>query len=139
MIMSARSTDNQSGMCFTKRDAKASNISLFYSFTADLVTDLMSTLFFNTIAIGNILISILVMIFPLQILWKLKIGRLRKYSIMALFAVGTLCIITSILRIVKIHAKSGWNQATPSWLMLWAMIEAAIGMFRSVPRSPSLL
>lgn len=67
------------------------------------------------------------MIFPLRILWKLKMSPLRKYGIMSLFGVGILCIITSIIRVVRIQARTGSKQPAPPWLELWAMIEASIG------------
>lgn len=98
------------GMCQTERDARASVISLFYSFAVDIVTDLM------------------IMLFPLPTLWKLKMSPLRKYSIMAIFGVGTICIVTSIVRVAQIRSKSGSKQPSPSWLELWAMVEAAVAV-----------
>lgn len=79
------------------------------------------------------------MVFPLPILWKLKISPLRKYSIMAIFAVGTICIITSIIRVAQIHDRSGSRQPSPSWLALWAMIETAIGRASADGHLPLIL
>ena len=116
-------------MCQTQRDARASVISLFYSFAVDIITDLMSTYHgLRMILEMNVLISkLLVMTFPLPTLWKLKMSPLRKYSIMAIFGVGTICIITSIVRVAQIRSKSGSKQPSPSWLELWALVEAAVG------------
>ncbi|KAI4271822.1 MAG: hypothetical protein L6R38_006767 [Xanthoria sp. 2 TBL-2021] len=97
------------GQCWTERDTRASAVSLFYAFAVDIITDLM------------------IMIFPLRILWNLRLNRVRKLSIMAIFGVGIVCIITSIIRVANIHSKAQSSQPAPSWLMLWAVVEAAIG------------
>ncbi|KAL8695599.1 MAG: hypothetical protein Q9224_003310 [Gallowayella concinna] len=96
--------------CQTERDARASVISLFYSFAVDIVTDLM------------------IMIFPLRILWNLQLNLIRKISIMAIFGVGLVCIITSIIRVAQIHSKAQSKQPSPSWLIVWAIIEASIAV-----------
>ncbi|KAL8846136.1 MAG: hypothetical protein Q9221_008753 [Calogaya cf. arnoldii] len=96
------------GQCWTDRDARASVVSLFYAFAVDILTDLM------------------IMIFPLRILWSLRLNRVRKLSLMAVFGVGIVCIITSIIRVANIHSRAQSSQPSPSWLMLWAVIEAAI-------------
>ncbi|KAL8812128.1 MAG: hypothetical protein Q9200_001272 [Gallowayella weberi] len=96
--------------CNSERDARASVISLFFSFTADIVTDLM------------------IMIFPLRILHMLQLGRIRKISIMAIFGVGMICIVTSIIRVTQIHSKSRSKQPSPSWLIVWAIVEASVAV-----------
>ncbi|KAL8991929.1 MAG: hypothetical protein Q9169_007521, partial [Polycauliona sp. 2 TL-2023] len=68
------------------------------------------------------------MVFPLQILWNLQLNRTRKISIMAIFGVGIVCIITSIIRVANIHSRAQSSQPAPSWLMLWAVIEAAVAV-----------
>lgn len=116
------------GMCQTERDAKASVISLFYAFAVDIITDMMSEYFASqNVTSPVVLTRNLVMILPLQILWRLQLSPMRKYSIMAIFGVGTICIITSIIRVVQIRSQSGSKQPSPSWLELWAMVEAAVG------------
>lgn len=126
--MLPRSTNPSSGMCQTERDARASMISLFYAFAVDIVTNLMGVhLGCQKLVNPFILTSNLVLIFPLRILWRLQLSPLRKYSIMAIFGVGTICIIASIIRVVQIQSKSGSKQPSPSWLEVWAMVEAAIG------------
>lgn len=52
----------------------------------------------------------------------------EKVGIGATFAVGTLSIVASTVRVVSIGSKSG-NDSTPSstWLALWGMVEGAIG------------
>ncbi|KAL8724990.1 MAG: hypothetical protein Q9166_007639 [cf. Caloplaca sp. 2 TL-2023] len=98
------------GQCWTQRDAKASVVSLFYAFAVDVVTDLM------------------IMVFPLRVLWNLKLDTVRKLSIMAIFGVGIICIITSIIRVAQIHSKAKAKQPSPSWLIVWAVIEASIAV-----------
>ncbi len=67
------------------------------------------------------------MMFPLRILWNLQLNRIRKLSIMAIFGVGIVCIITSIVRVANLHSKAQSSQPAPSWLILWAVVEASIG------------
>ena len=67
------------------------------------------------------------MLFPLQILWNLRLNRIRKLSIMAILGVGIVCIFTSIIRVANIHSRTQASQPAPSWLVLWAVIEADIG------------
>ncbi|KAL8806231.1 MAG: hypothetical protein Q9182_001506 [Xanthomendoza sp. 2 TL-2023] len=98
------------GECSSERDARAALISLFFSFAADIVTDLM------------------VMIFPLRILWNLQLNLIRKISIMAIFGVGMVCIVTSTIRVAQIHSKSGLRQPSPSWLIVWAIVEASVAV-----------
>ncbi|KAL8950597.1 MAG: hypothetical protein Q9222_003377 [Ikaeria aurantiellina] len=98
------------GQCSTARDARASVISLFYSYAVDVITDLM------------------IMIFPLRLLWNLQLNLIRKISLMAIFGVGIICLVTSTIRIVQIQSKSNSKQPSPSWLEVWAIIEAAIAV-----------
>ncbi|KAL8919906.1 MAG: hypothetical protein Q9172_004754 [Xanthocarpia lactea] len=98
------------GQCWTDRDHRASVVSLFYAFAVDIITDLM------------------IMMFPLRILWNLQLNRIRKLSIMAIFGVGIVCIITSIVRVANLHSKAQSSQPSPSWLILWAVVEASIAV-----------
>ncbi|KAI4233166.1 MAG: hypothetical protein L6R40_007168 [Gallowayella cf. fulva] len=98
------------GQCETERDARASVVSLFYAFAVDIFTDLM------------------IMIFPLRILWNLKLSLVRKISIMAIFGVGVVCILTSIIRVSQISSRAKSRQPSPSWLIVWAIVEAAIAV-----------
>lgn len=68
------------------------------------------------------------MILPIQLIWNLQMKLWEKVGIGATFAVGTLSIVASTVRVVSIGSKSG-NDSTPSstWLALWGMIEGAIG------------
>ncbi|KAL8865371.1 MAG: hypothetical protein Q9198_009352 [Flavoplaca austrocitrina] len=73
------------------------------------------------------------MLFPLQILWNLRLDRVRKLSIMAIFGVGIVCIVISTIRVANIHSRTQASQPAPSWLMLWAVIEAAIEAISEAP------
>lgn len=79
------------------------------------------------------------MIFPLRILWNLKLSLVRKISIMAIFGVGVVCILTSIIRVSQISSRAKSRQPSPSWLIVWAIVEAAIGKSLNQPsRQPTL-
>ncbi|KAL8672242.1 MAG: hypothetical protein Q9168_003289 [Polycauliona sp. 1 TL-2023] len=47
---------------------------------------------------------------------------------MAIFGVGIVCIITSVIRVANIQSQARSSQPAPSWLILWAVIEAAIAV-----------
>ncbi|KAL8708933.1 MAG: hypothetical protein Q9220_006265 [cf. Caloplaca sp. 1 TL-2023] len=115
------------GQCSTARDARASTISLFYAYAVDVITDLMSmpVLLWSVAAV---LTGCVVMIFPLRLLWNLQLNLIRKISLMAIFGVGIICLVTSTIRVVQIQSKSNSKQPSPSWLEVWAIIEAAIAV-----------
>lgn len=91
----------------------------------DMLTDLMSAL--PIVVSFFLLIFSRVMVFPLRVLWNLKLSPLRKLGIMSVFGVGILCMVTSTIRVAQIRAKSGTKQPSPSWLEVWAMVETGIG------------
>ena len=70
------------------------------------------------------------MMLPLRILWRLRLSLIRKICIMAVFGVGTICIITSTIRVIQIQSDSKSKQPSPSWLMVWAQVEAGVGKGR---------
>ncbi|OAA79096.1 hypothetical protein LEL_02582 [Akanthomyces lecanii RCEF 1005] len=99
------------GECSTSaRDARAKEISLWFSLAADLSTDL------------------LIMAVPLRVLWNLKISRLEKISIGLIFAVGLITMATAIIRSVSLNSSSSTGQVSTTWLMLWAGIEGAVAI-----------
>lgn len=97
------------GLCETHHDIEMQIMSLYYAYAVDVVTDLM------------------IMILPIQLIWNLQMKLWEKVGIGATFAVGTLSIVASTVRVVSIGSKSG-NDSTPSstWLALWGMVEGAI-------------
>ncbi|KAJ6094948.1 hypothetical protein N7467_002461 [Penicillium canescens] len=65
------------------------------------------------------------MALPLCLIWNLKMKPKQKMSIGGLFCFGWICIIVSTIRVVQLEAVNG--VPGPSWLAMWATIEAAIG------------
>lgn len=70
------------------------------------------------------------MMLPMRLIWNLRIPSYERVGIVGTFAVGSLCVIAAIVRVVSIGSKAG-SDSTPSstWLALWGMIEGAIGRF----------
>ncbi|KAF7559901.1 hypothetical protein G7046_g4249 [Stylonectria norvegica] len=98
------------GECSTARDARAKNISLWFSLAADLSTDL------------------LIMITPLRVIWTLKMSLVEKISIAIVFLVGIITMITAIIRSVSLESSVASGQVSTTWLMLWAAIEGAVAI-----------
>lgn len=72
------------------------------------------------------------MALPIRLIWHLKMQMKQKLSIGGLFCFGWICIIIATIRVVQLGSAS--NEASngepaPSWLALWGIIEASIGMY----------
>lgn len=67
------------------------------------------------------------MALPLRLIWNLKMQMKQKLSIGGLFCFGWICIIISTIRVIQLGQTVNGVPA-PSWLALWATIEASIGM-----------
>ncbi|KAJ6440052.1 CFEM domain-containing protein [Purpureocillium lavendulum] len=102
----------KAGECATPRDARAKEISLWFSLGADLATDL------------------LIMAVPIRVLWNLRISFLEKISIGVVFVVGILTMVTAIIRSVSLESSTSAGQVSTTWLMLWAGIEGAVVFIR---------
>ncbi|KND86517.1 hypothetical protein TOPH_08858 [Tolypocladium ophioglossoides CBS 100239] len=98
------------GECTTPRDARAKDISLWFSLGADLATDL------------------LIMVVPIRVLWNLRISLVEKISIGVVFVVGLITMVTAIIRSVSLKSSSSSGQVSTTWLMLWAAIEGAVAI-----------
>ncbi|GJN75003.1 hypothetical protein PLICBS_009099 [Purpureocillium lilacinum] len=98
------------GECATPRDARAKEISLWFSLGADLATDL------------------LIMAVPIRVLWNLKISFVEKISIGLVFIVGIITMVTAIIRSVSLESSTSAGQVSTTWLMLWAGIEGAVAI-----------
>ncbi|KAK5119979.1 hypothetical protein LTR85_007055 [Meristemomyces frigidus] len=98
------------GLCDSHRDSVAEIASLYYAFAVDAISDLM------------------IMILPIRLLWNLRVPTYERLGIVATFAVGSLCIIAAIVRVISIGSKAGDSTPSSSWLALWAMIEGAIAI-----------
>ncbi|KAJ5589360.1 hypothetical protein N7537_012038 [Penicillium hordei] len=97
------------GQCDTPRDHRAAVISLYYAYGVDTVTD------------------IAIMVLPIRLIWNLQMKTRQKLSIGGLFCFGWICIIISTIRVVQLGQTENGVPA-PSWLALWATIEASIAV-----------
>ncbi|KAI6778064.1 uncharacterized protein J7T54_007672 [Emericellopsis cladophorae] len=103
-----------SGACGTPRDVHAAYISLWYSYSVDVFTDL------------------LVMCLPLGLICNLQMHWRRKITIGALFGLGWVCIAVSTIRATYLGhdnvAEQKFKRPSTSWLALWGIVEAAIAV-----------
>ncbi|KAJ5407977.1 hypothetical protein N7509_001860 [Penicillium cosmopolitanum] len=98
------------GECGTARDHRAARISLYFAYAVDILTDLA------------------IMALPLRLIWNLRMKPRQKLSIGGLFCFGWVCIIVSTIRVVKLGEGTATGVPAPSWLALWATIEASIAV-----------
>lgn len=96
------------GKCSQPRNTRAQIISLYYSFSADVITDFA------------------IMALPLRIVSTLKMAKRDKWILAGLFSVTAVAIVTSIIRVFLIWAKTGSSTPSPPWLGLWAVIECMV-------------
>ncbi|PWY96692.1 hypothetical protein BO94DRAFT_506128 [Aspergillus sclerotioniger CBS 115572] len=99
------------GACDTHRDAVAEIASLYYAFAVDALSDIM------------------IMVLPLRLVVSLHLPLGQKISVAAVFALGTICVVMAVVRVVQIGTRAN-NDSTPSssWLAFWGMIEAGIAV-----------
>ena len=98
------------GQCISPQNQRAQIISLYFSFTADVVTE------------------IAIMALPLRVVIGLNVSRRDKLSLVLLFSVGIIAIIVSMIRVFLIYAKTGSTTPSPAWLALWAVIECMVAI-----------
>ncbi|KAJ8116804.1 hypothetical protein OPT61_g1843 [Boeremia exigua] len=103
------------GGCEGHAAKNAQLTSLFYSFTADTITNLM------------------IMALPIRLIWNLQMPRSRKYAIGLLFASGVICIIFASLRVAQVAVNAAKPEADgepldPTWLAIWGMVECSIAV-----------
>ena len=67
------------------------------------------------------------MVLPIRLIWNLKMDRSQKMSIGGLFCIGWICIIVATIRVAQLGSTASNGTPQPSWLALWAIIEASIG------------
>ena len=72
-----------------------------------------------------------VMALPLRLIPSLHVNRKQKLALAAIFSLGGIVIIVTIVRVVEIKATT--QHVDPVWLALWSMIEASVGMQCSRP------
>ncbi|GCB26973.1 hypothetical protein AAWM_09858 [Aspergillus awamori] len=105
------------GECSTHRDAVAEIASLYYSFAVDAISDIM------------------IMVLPLRLVVSLRLPLGQKISVGAVFALGTICVIMAVVRVIQIGTRAN-NDSTPSssWLAFWAVIVGCLPAFAIIYR-----
>ncbi|KAH3371389.1 hypothetical protein KXW99_000318 [Aspergillus fumigatus] len=93
--------------CTKPIDIRGSVISICYSTTVDILTDLM------------------IMYLPLRILWKTKMNLYQKLGLATVFCLGFVIIAAAIIRAVAITGKAYSDQAA---LAIWGIAESSISM-----------
>jgi hypothetical protein len=67
----------------------------------------------------------LVMLLPLQLVFKVQLPISRKISIAGLFCLGLICIIAATFRVTQIGERD--SRPTIQWLAFWSSIESSVG------------
>lgn len=99
------------GECSTHRDSIAQVASLYFSFAVDVITDLM------------------IMLLPWKLIWLLRLPLMEKVALGGVFCVGLVCVIMAVVRTVSVGVEArSVNTPSSSWLVFWALIEAAIAV-----------
>lgn len=71
------------------------------------------------------------MALPIRLIWHLRMQLKQKLSIGGLFCFGWICIIIATIRVVQLGSASNESSSgtpAPSWLAMWGIIEASIGL-----------
>jgi hypothetical protein len=70
------------------------------------------------------------MLLPIGLVRNLQLPTIQKWSVGALFGLGGMCILASILRVVQVGKTTGVSRSQPSltWLALWSIIESSIAI-----------
>ncbi|KAH6872353.1 hypothetical protein BKA58DRAFT_468154 [Alternaria rosae] len=90
-------------------------VSLYYSFSADISTNMM------------------IMALPIWLTWNLQMPRSKKISILCLFATGVVCVLFACLRVTQVAINASKPEAAeqpldPTWLAIWGMVECFIAV-----------
>lgn len=71
-----------------------------------------------------------VMLLPIGLIRNLQLPTARKLSVGALFSLGGICMLASIIRVVQVGKTTvaSNNQPSLTWLALWSMIESSVAI-----------
>lgn len=70
----------------------------------------------------------MIMLLPWKLIWLLRLPFMEKVALGGVFGVGLVCVIMATVRTVSVGMESrSDNTPSSSWLMLWGLIETAIG------------
>ncbi|KAF2157101.1 hypothetical protein K461DRAFT_10609 [Myriangium duriaei CBS 260.36] len=97
--------------CLKPSSLKGSAMSLWLGYASDISTDL------------------LIVIFPIGLIRNLNMPIRQKLSVIGIFCLGLVCIITATIRVCEV-GKTINAQAVPDlpWLALWSLVEASIAI-----------
>ncbi|CAK4034242.1 Hypothetical predicted protein [Lecanosticta acicola] len=116
------------GKCAAPRNARAQITSLYYSYAADVLTDLLS-MNRQEDGVRKCLLTVLaVMALPLRIVAALRLATRDRWILAGLFGVTSIAIVVSTIRVFLIYAKTGNGSPSPPWLGLWAVIEGMVAI-----------
>lgn len=94
-------------------------------------TCIPNIMYFLGVAIPNIVTDIALLIFPMPLIWQLKITRSQKIALSGILLVAGFIIIISCLRLVSLIQLNGQDDF--SWALLplgiWTAIETNVGIF----------
>ncbi|KAI0127247.1 hypothetical protein BJ170DRAFT_722288 [Xylariales sp. AK1849] len=80
-------------------------------------------------SVGNIVTDFIILLFPLPVIWRLRIPRGQKFALGAVFGLGFFVCIISILRLVlSLQPPNTDAPADPSPNIAWTMAEFATGL-----------
>lgn len=114
------------GKCISARDRRVQSLSLWFSFAADIISEVLGTLACHEYCVYLVADVAVVMSIPFLLLPNLRQSRWKKFCLGALFSVGLLTVIVSSIRVAAIWKASN-GTLSPPWLGLWAVIEGMIG------------
>ncbi|KAF2008746.1 hypothetical protein BU24DRAFT_321242, partial [Aaosphaeria arxii CBS 175.79] len=77
----------------------------------------------------NLVIDVFIVLLPMPILWKLQISWTKKLLVMAMFSLGAVICIISLLRVINV-AKLDLTDFTYACinLSIWAILEPTLGI-----------
>ncbi|RYC65396.1 hypothetical protein CHU98_g804 [Xylaria longipes] len=93
-------------------------------------------------AIFNSAADIIILMLPQTIIWKLQMAREKKFGIAAIFAIGLVAVVSSIVRLVSMLQYFDKVDATygASAFLLWTLTETwCIFLVLCVPSAPKAL
>ncbi|GLA60456.1 hypothetical protein AtubIFM55763_009710 [Aspergillus tubingensis] len=122
-------TDGKIGPWATMLSDALFMIKVFFANTMLLWGSLWSIKLYFLFLYRRLLQDLPVMVLPLRLVVSLRLPLGQKISVAAVFALGTICVIMAVVRVIQIGTRAN-NDSTPSssWLAFWGMIEAGIAV-----------
>lgn len=72
-----------------------------------------------------------VMALPISLLWNVRVSLARRLTLVAVFGLVLITMITAILRVILVPKNGPLypKQVETTWHYLWHVIESVVGMF----------